>query len=50
VIASGGVGGLEHVRQLAQLPIEGMIIGRALYTGGVRLAEALAVAAGGARG
>lgn len=50
VIASGGVGGIEHVRQLAQLPIEGMIIGRALYTGGVRLAEALAVAAGGARG
>jgi len=47
VIASGGVGGIEHVRQLAQLPIEGMIIGRALYEGSVRLTDALAVAAGG---
>jgi len=43
VVASGGVGSIEHVRALAQLPIEGIIIGRALYTGAVTLAEALAV-------
>ncbi len=43
VVASGGVGSLEHVRALAQLPIEGIIIGRALYTGAVALREALEV-------
>lgn len=44
VVASGGVGDISHVRALAQLPIEGIIIGRALYTGAVSLAEALTVA------
>ena len=47
VIASGGVGSLEHVRAVAALAgdgVAGVIIGRALYTGAVRLAEALAVA------
>ena len=42
VIASGGVGSIEHVRQLARLPVEGAIIGRALYTGAVSLPEAIA--------
>ncbi len=46
VVASGGVGNIEHVRALAQLPIEGIIIGRALYTGAVALAEALEAAKG----
>ncbi len=31
VIASGGVGSIEDVRQVAQLKIDGVIIGRALY-------------------
>ena len=44
VIASGGVGALEDVRRLAALPIEGIIIGRALYAGTVSLREALQVA------
>ena len=47
VIASGGVGSLDHVRAVAALAgdgVEGVIIGRALYTGAVRLADALAVA------
>lgn len=48
VIASGGVGTLQHIRAL--LPherdgIEGVIVGRALYTGAIRLAEAIAAAA-----
>jgi len=47
VIASGGVSTLEDVRRLAGLPIEGMIIGRALYDGTVDLGAALRVARGG---
>lgn len=33
VVASGGVGTLDHLRALKQLPIQGAIIGRALYEG-----------------
>jgi phosphoribosylformimino-5-aminoimidazole carboxamide ribotide isomerase len=44
VIASGGVATLEDVRQLARLPLAGCIIGRALYEGRLRLAEAIRVA------
>jgi phosphoribosylformimino-5-aminoimidazole carboxamide ribotide isomerase len=46
IIASGGVGSLDHVRQLKELPIWGAIIGRSLYEGKVNLAEALKIAAG----
>jgi phosphoribosylformimino-5-aminoimidazole carboxamide ribotide isomerase len=46
VIASGGVGSIEDIRQLAALPIWGAIIGRSLYEGTVDLAEAISVAAG----
>jgi len=46
VIASGGVGSLEDVRALSQLPIHGIIIGRALYTGDVALPEAIRAARG----
>jgi phosphoribosylformimino-5-aminoimidazole carboxamide ribotide isomerase len=41
VIASGGVGSIEHIRQLRQLPIWGVIVGRSLYEGKVNLAEAI---------
>ena len=44
VIASGGIGTLEHVLSLlslAPLGVEGVIVGRALYDGRVDLAEAL---------
>ncbi len=44
VIASGGIGALGDVRAVAALGVAGVIIGRALYTGAVRLADALAVA------
>jgi phosphoribosylformimino-5-aminoimidazole carboxamide ribotide isomerase len=43
VIASGGIATSDHVRKLASLGVEGAIIGRALYTGDIDLAEALAV-------
>ena len=47
VIASGGVGNLDHIRAL--LPLEqdgviGVIVGRALYSGSVELSEAIALA------
>ncbi len=45
VFASGGVGSLEDIRQLAALAgVEGVIVGRALYTGAVSLRAALAEA------
>jgi phosphoribosylformimino-5-aminoimidazole carboxamide ribotide isomerase len=47
VIASGGVSSLADVRALAELRVEGAIVGRALYTGEVKLAEAIAAIEGG---
>ena len=47
VIASGGVGSLDHIRALTELPVWGVIIGRSLYKGTVDLRKALKVAAGG---
>ncbi len=44
VIASGGVSTVEDVRRLAALPLEGIIIGRALYDGTVDLGEAIRLA------
>lgn len=47
VIASGGVGSEEHVRRAAATPgIAGLIIGKALYEGTVKLDRALAIARG----
>ena len=41
IIASGGISSLEHIKRLAELGVEGAIVGRALYTGDVDLKEAL---------
>lgn len=43
VIASGGVGSIDHLRTLRRLPIWGVIVGRALYEGRVDLKEAVAL-------
>jgi phosphoribosylformimino-5-aminoimidazole carboxamide ribotide isomerase len=43
VIASGGVGTLEDIKNLTTLPVRGIIVGRALYEGRFTLEEALAV-------
>jgi phosphoribosylformimino-5-aminoimidazole carboxamide ribotide isomerase len=44
VLASGGVGSLEDIRQLAALPgVEGVIVGRALYSGAINLRRAQAL-------
>ncbi len=44
VIASGGVGGLGDLERLAELPIAGCLIGRALYEGRFALTEAIRLA------
>lgn len=40
IIASGGISSLKDIEALCHLPIEGMIIGKALYTGHIKLLEA----------
>ncbi len=42
VIASGGISSLNHLRMLKQLGAEAAIVGKALYTGDIKLKEALA--------
>ncbi len=49
VIAAGGVTALDDVRQLTEMNLEGVIIGRALYEGTVTLAEANRVASQASR-
>lgn len=41
VIASGGVGTLDHIRTLLQLPVWGVIIGRSLHDGKIDLRQAV---------
>lgn len=41
VIASGGVSMVNHLERLSRLGVEGAIVGRALYTGDIKLEEAL---------
>ena len=45
VQASGGISSLEHISRLVEAGVEGAIVGRALYTGDIKLAEAIATAA-----
>ena len=40
--ASGGVSSLEDIKRLLAAEVEGVVVGRALYTGAVSLAEAVA--------
>ena len=45
VLASGGVASIEHIQGLRSTGVEGVIVGRALYTGAVSLPEAVAAVA-----
>ena len=45
VIAAGGVGSVEDIQRLSDCGVEGAIVGRALYTGDIKLPEALTAAA-----
>ena len=44
VVASGGVSSLDDIRTLARMGISAAIIGKALYTGDIDLAEAIQAA------
>lgn len=41
VIAAGGISTLNHLKMLSQLGAEGAIVGKALYTGDIKLKQAL---------
>ena len=41
VIAAGGIASVEHLRRLANVGVGGAVIGKALYTGDIDLADAL---------
>jgi phosphoribosylformimino-5-aminoimidazole carboxamide ribotide isomerase len=47
VIASGGVGSIEHIRSCKAANLWGVVVGRAIYEGKVDVAEAVRVARGG---
>ena len=49
VVASGGVASLEDVRACLAAGVAGVIVGKAIYEGRLRLSEAVALARGGAR-
>ena len=44
VVAAGGISRLEHLERLKKLGVEGVVIGKALYTGDIDLTEAIALA------
>jgi phosphoribosylformimino-5-aminoimidazole carboxamide ribotide isomerase len=43
IIAAGGISKLRHLKKLAELGVEGAIVGKALYTGDINLKQALAL-------
>jgi len=44
VIASGGVRNIDDIRNLKNVGVSGVIVGKALYTGDLDLKEAIEVA------
>ena len=46
ILASGGVASVDDIRNLVPTGVEGVIVGRALYTGAVSLPAAIAATAG----
>jgi len=42
IIAAGGISSLDHIKMLQRLGVEGAIIGKALYTGDIKLKQAIA--------
>lgn len=47
ILASGGVASLDHITELAKIGAEGVIVGRALYTGDLELSAAIAAGLAG---
>ena len=46
ILASGGVSSVEDIRRLVPTGVEGVIVGRALYTGAISLSEAVVAVSG----
>ncbi len=46
IIASGGVSSLDDIRSLRRIGVHGAILGKAMYTGAVKVAEGIAAAEG----
>lgn len=46
VIASGGIGNLDHIKALIPTGVEGVIVGKALYTNNVELSQAIDICKG----
>ena len=44
ILASGGISSTEHIKRLAEMGVEGAIVGKALYTGALDLRAAIAAA------
>jgi len=42
IIAAGGISSLDYIKMLQRLGVEGAIIGKALYTGDIKLKQAIA--------
>jgi phosphoribosylformimino-5-aminoimidazole carboxamide ribotide isomerase len=40
IIAAGGISSVYHLTRLAELGVEGAIVGKAIYTGDIKLADA----------
>ncbi|MEE0944766.1 MAG: 1-(5-phosphoribosyl)-5-[(5-phosphoribosylamino)methylideneamino]imidazole-4-carboxamide isomerase [Clostridia bacterium] len=43
IIASGGVGSIEHIKALIPTGVEGVIVGKAIYTDSISLKEAISI-------
>jgi phosphoribosylformimino-5-aminoimidazole carboxamide ribotide isomerase len=41
VIAAGGISSINHLKMLSRLGVEGAIVGKALYTGDIKLKQAI---------
>ena len=46
VLVAGGVSAVEHVTRLSAVPVEGAIVGSAVYTGAIDLGEAMGAVSG----
>jgi phosphoribosylformimino-5-aminoimidazole carboxamide ribotide isomerase len=46
VMAAGGITTVQHLSRLAELGVEGAVVGTALYTGDIKLTEAIEILAG----
>ena len=46
ILVAGGVSSVDHVSRLAAVPVEGAIVGSAVYTGAIDLGEAIAAVSG----